>query len=60
MLATVCSIFGLYIMGLVLCRRADKIDELKVKKCLISSIIHYKVEILLAQWIKIKQEQNFS
>lgn len=30
-LATVCSIFGAYFLGLVFARRADKIDELKVR-----------------------------
>ena len=29
-LATVCSIFGLYIIGLVFARKADKKDEMKV------------------------------
>ena len=31
MLATVCSIFGVYIIGLVFARRADKADEMKVR-----------------------------
>lgn len=31
MLATVCSIFGVYVLGLVLARRVDKLDELKVR-----------------------------
>lgn len=30
-LATVCSIFGAYFLGLVFARRADKIDEMKVR-----------------------------
>lgn len=29
-LATVCSIFGVYALGLVFARRADKLDGLKV------------------------------
>ena len=29
-LATVCSIFGLYFIGLVFVRKADKKDEMKV------------------------------
>lgn len=29
-LATVCSIFGAYVIGLVFARRADKNDEMKV------------------------------
>lgn len=32
-LATVCSIFGVYFMGLVFARRADKNDEMKVRYC---------------------------
>ena len=30
-LATVCSIFGLYFIGLVFARKADKKDEMKVR-----------------------------
>lgn len=30
-LATVCSIFGVYFIGLVFARRADKSDEMKVR-----------------------------
>jgi len=32
-LATVCSIFGVYFIGLVFARRADKEDEMKVEYC---------------------------
>lgn len=32
-LATVCSIFGVYLIGLVFARRADKEDEMKVGYC---------------------------
>ena len=32
-LATVCSIFGVYFIGLVFARRADKNDEMKVGYC---------------------------
>ena len=32
-LATVCSIFGLYFVGLVFARRADNCDETKVRDC---------------------------
>ena len=32
-LATVCSIFGLYFIALVFARKADKKDEMKVGSC---------------------------
>jgi len=31
-LATVCSIFGAYVLGLVFAQKADKIDEMKVRE----------------------------
>ena len=37
-LATVCSMLGLYVVGLVFARRADKKDESKVQKVLIRLI----------------------
>ena len=32
-IATVCSIFGVYLLGLVFARRADKNDKMKVGYC---------------------------
>ena len=32
MLSTVCALLGLYVIGLILARREDKRDELRVRK----------------------------
>ena len=34
-LATVCAIFGLYFVGLVFARKADKKDEMKVGRLMV-------------------------
>ena len=45
-LATVCSIFGLYFIGLVFARKADKKDEMKVGTF---SSFKVKVKLVLVQ-----------
>ena len=43
-LATVCSIFGVYLIGLVFARRADKNDEMKVGYCFALLSVRVKVK----------------
>lgn len=49
-LATVCSIFGVYFIGLVFARRADKEDEMKVGCC-------FALLLFLSLGVKIKKKQ---
>ena len=48
-LATVCSIFGLYIIGLVFARKADKKDEMKVGLKSQQSHSNWKIKLLNLQ-----------
>lgn len=55
-LATVCGLFGLYFIGLVFARKADKRDETKV-----NTLISFKNECLLGvqKYLESNQESKF-